>query len=100
MNDTALVVSFVVLFGGMMTMVISAAIAKKWLANNTGYQASRVAAFFFGPLLTSFGPMRLYAEERRARNLPTTLATVFWSATAVWGIGIISLIGVLSSLGH
>jgi hypothetical protein len=100
MNDTALIATFVVLGGGMMTMVICSAIAKKWLTDNTGYQASRMGTFLFGPLLTSFGPMRSYTEARRSRNLPTTVATVFWSATVVWGLGIVGLIGVLASLTH
>ena len=82
MHSKALVASFVVLFGGM------------------GYQASRMGAFLFGPVLTSFGPMRSYADARRSRNLPTTVASVFWAATGVWGRGIVGLIGALASLGH
>lgn len=75
-------------FAGMITMVICGSIAKSWLEKHTGYQASRVAAFFLGPLLTSFGPVKHYTEARRARNEPTTLATVFWIATACWGLGL------------
>jgi hypothetical protein len=72
---------------GMVVMVICGAIAKSWLEKHMGYQASRAAAFFLGPLLTSFGPVKHYAEARRARNESTTLATVFWIATAFWGLG-------------
>lgn len=98
MNDTPLIIAFVVLFAGMVTMIITSAIGKHWLTKNTGYQPSRAAAVLLGPLLTSFGPMRTYAEVRKARNLPTTLATVFWAGTAVWALGIVGLIGVLATV--
>ena len=75
-------------FAGMMTMAICGGMAKRWLEQNAGYQASRAAAFFLGPVLTSFGPVKSYAEIRRQRGESTTLATVFWIATAFWGLGI------------
>jgi hypothetical protein len=100
MNETVLIVFGVILFGGMMTMVICSAIAKSWLANNTGYQPSRAAAFLLGPVITSFGPMRLYGEARRARNEPTTLASVYWAGVAAWGLGILDFFGVLFSSMH
>src|SRR5689334_23287647 len=78
-------------FLGMITMVICGSLAKSWLEKNTGYQASRVAAFFLGPLLTSFGPVKHYTEIRKQRGEPTTLATVFWIGTACWGLGIAGL---------
>lgn len=100
MNEPAMIVCCVVLFAGMITMLISSAIAKSWLTTNTGYQPSRAAAILLGPILTSFGPMRTYAEVRRARNMPTTLATVFWAGTGAWGLGIVGLIGVIASAAH
>jgi hypothetical protein len=98
MNETLLWGSFVVLFGGMITMLISSAIAKHWLTANAGYQQSRAAVFFLGPILTSFGPVKTYAELRRARGMPTTVATVFWIGTAVWALGIVALLGSLAAL--
>ena len=99
MHSDLIWVAFVVLFGGMMTMIICSAIAKHWLSKTIGYEPSRVAIFFLGPVLTSFGPMRTYSEERQRRNLPTTVATVFWAGTAVWVLGIVGLLGSLATLG-
>jgi hypothetical protein len=96
--NTLLYGSFVVLFGGMITMLISSMIAKSWLTANTGYQPSRAAVFFLGPILTSFGPVKTYTELRRAKAMPTTVATVFWIGTAVWGLGIVGMLGALAAL--
>lgn len=101
MHSADMIWVFVVpLFAGMLTMVICGSIAKSWLEKNTGYQASRVAAFFLGPLLTSFGPVKSYAEIRRQRGESTTLATVFWIATAFWGLGIVGFILWLAVTVH
>ncbi len=72
----------------MVVMIICGGLAKTWLEQNAGYQPSRTAAFFLGPLLTSFGPVKMYAEIRARRSESTTLATVFWIATAFWGLGL------------
>lgn len=88
------------LIAGMLTMLVSSMIAKQWLTANTGFQPNRVAAFFLGPILTSFGPVRTYTELRRAKGMPTTAATVFWVGTAVWGLGIAGFFVSIAALAR
>jgi hypothetical protein len=99
-NEDMLWVYLAPAFGGMITMIICGAIAKSWLTKNEGYQQSRAANFFLGPLLTSFGPVKRYREARAQRGESTAVATIFYVGTACWALGLIMFFVWISQNAH
>jgi hypothetical protein len=91
---------FVVFIGGALAARIGGYMARQWLMTNAGWQESfgdRALRYFFG-IFTDIGPVQKYAELRRARDQPTTVATVFWVGFAATMVGIVALIGVLATV--
>jgi len=94
--DLALYLGLPLMIGGLIAWNIGAEVAKAWLRkNDSSYSPpSAMAMMFIGGLFTSIGPVKSYAQQRRALGQPTGAATAFWAgiATSLGGMALFFLL--------
>lgn len=94
---------FTVFLGLLCVGAISARVTgwmmRNWLAQNAGWMDSagqRFLRYFFG-IFVDIGTASSFMQQKKARNEPPTLATVFYASFGATMLGILGVIGAAAA---
>ena len=96
--DALFIVFIGVLAVGAITARVTGWMMRSWLAANAGFidtAGQRVLRYFFG-IFVDLGTAADFMRQKKARNEPPTLATVFYAS---FGATIVGLLGLFVALG-
>jgi hypothetical protein len=90
-----LTLSFVLFAGGVISARFSGWLSQSWLRNNTGWHDNLGFLRRLLGIFGDFGPIMLYSQARKQRQMGPTLAYVFWGGL---GAGLLGLLGIFVTL--
>lgn len=91
-----LTLSFVLFAAGVMSARVAGWLSQSWLRNNTGWHDNLGFLRRLLGIFGDFGPIMLYSQARKQRQMGPTLAYVFWGGL---GSGLLGLLGIFAGVG-